>query len=72
MKSCQAREQAIHMFGDSPSEAPPSCDGFGEVEVAGYLLCEGCAYALEAIVAIGGACLRHQGDEVLRQLGGES
>lgn len=45
-----------------------SCEEIGAVDHKGYLLCEGCTEAFEALLALGEASLRRRGDELLRSV----
>lgn len=61
-KSCEATAMDYGFFENFKDPVEP-CDGIGSVDREGYWLCFGCAEALDALVAIGKACLRARNKE---------
>jgi len=55
---CEATAMDYALFDTEDPVAP--CNGLGVVERQGYFLCLGCAEALDVLLALGEACLRHK------------
>lgn len=61
LAKCQASAMDAVQFENAEDPVPP-CDELGTEEVRGWWLCCGCRDALEALAALGEACVRHQGE----------